>query len=148
MRLSLQKHLILPLTPPEWSLQVDTRHFATAATLLTLQNEQGIVISVEQTEGLLKAEIHFDAKATPIILLAELPDSNAVSLLISNSKSRVALYLNGQLCDEDWTLSSVPLENCVCSECVAEVILSDDVSIQQQYRLNSSAAPVTDIQNW
>jgi len=148
MRLLIQKHLTLPVIPVEWNLQIDYQSAATALTLLTLQNERGTVISISQSEQRIKAEILFDARETPVVLSAELPDTENISLLISNSKSRIALYLNQQLCDEDWTLGNVLLENCVCSECEAQVILHDDFSVEKHYRDSQISLPVTNIQNW
>ncbi|MEO8392882.1 MAG: hypothetical protein ABI700_07805 [Chloroflexota bacterium] len=148
MHLLIEKHLTLPAIPHEWTLQVDYHQASGILALLTLQNEQGTVLSISQTEQFIKAEILFDAKQTPIILLAELPETEAVSLLISNSRSRIALYVNQQLCDEDWTLGSVPLENCICTESDAQIVLGDDFSAENCDLLNSSFSPVTHIQNW
>ena len=139
---------MLPHIPPEWNLQVDYHRLESASTLFTLQNEQGTVVSISQTEQFLKAEIRFDARETPVVLLAELLDAENISLLISNSRSRIAFYLNQQLCDEDWTLGSVLLENCICTECAAQISIHDDFSVEKQYLLNNSFSPVTHIQNW
>ncbi len=148
MRLLIEKHLILPAIPHEWTLQVDSQQSPCISPQLTLQNDQGTVLSISQTEQFIKAEILFDARGTPLILLAQLPDAKAISLLISNSSSRIALYVNQQLCDEDWTLGSVALENCVCTECAAQAVLHDDFLAEESDLDESHFSPVTHIQNW
>jgi len=61
------------------------------------------------------------------VLIGEVADADMVSVLIANSKSRIGLYVNGRLWDEDWPLGSVPLDGCVCTECTATVTIGDDV---------------------
>ncbi len=148
MNLLLEQALTLPLMPPQWNLQVEYQRSADSATLLVLQNENGRVLSITQTEQAVHVEIRFDAKETPIVLIAELPELEAVSLLIANSASRIALYLNQQLCDEDWPLGSVPLENAICAECAVQANFHDDFSIEQGYQHNQGSPLIKNIQNW
>ena len=148
MDLLLQTGLTLPYIPLTWILQLDYQRANGALTLLTLQNEQGNVIALIQTAQTIRAEIFFDAKDTPAVLIGELPEGETVSLLIVNSGSRIALYLNQQLCDEDWPLGSAPLENSTCTECRSSARLHDDFTVEQGYQDNRNLPAVTYIQNW
>ena len=147
MDFPIHNGITLPSVPPEWNLQMDFQR-SEAARLLRLRNEQGSILSISRDGQWLRAEIHFDAKDVPIVLRAELPDIDVVSLLIANSKSRIALYVNGQLGDEDWTLGSVPLAGCVCAEGALEAVISDNFSVEKRSLRDIHPAPVTNIQNW
>ena len=148
MKLFIQEMITLPFIPPEWNLQVDYPRATGTLALLKLRNGDGDILSIIQTEQTIRAEIHFNAKETPVVLVAELPEVDSVSLLIANSSSRIALYLNHQLCDEDWPLGTVLLENCICTEIAAQFSIHDNFSVEQDYQRDQGLPTVTNIQNW
>ena len=140
-----QGHLIEYMSE-KWNIQADcTGCDIKNKRLLSIKNNDRQIVEIVCNDTQIKVSVMFDQKDSPIELMGIPADFNNISILICNTQSRIALYVNENLQDEDWSLGQVPLQASVCDFSLGDWIIHDDFSFNQNYRDISGA--ITNIQN-
>ena len=118
------------------------------------------IIDIFYDCGRVTADILFYGNGVPgmpVRLEAYTCETRAERICVYNTPNRVALYINGNLTDEDWPLGSVPFENSVCEVSAGnwELRSETDEDNGRAHCENITGIPggesggvVTNIQNW
>lgn len=135
---------IIDYTNEKWNIQADCD--IKNGQLLSIKNNGLQIIMISRDNAQIEVSVKFDAKETPVKLIGILENSTNFSILICNTQNRIALYINGELHDEDWPLGKVLLDNSVCEVSSGDWNIHDDFSFNQNYTKKYSE--IKNIQNW
>jgi hypothetical protein len=134
----------------KWNIQADYKDCDVKnKCLLSIKNDGLQVVDIICGDAQIEATIKFDAKDTPVKLTGIPSDFTNLSVLICNTQNRIALYINGELHDEDWPIGKAGLESSVCESSLGDWNIHDDFSFNQNYLKNPGEfSEIKNIQNW
>jgi len=129
----------------KWNIQADYNGCDIRNNkLLSVKNDSREIINIICGDTQIEASILFDARETPINLIGIPADFSNVSVVVCNTQNRIALYINGELYDEDWPLGKVPLENSVCDFLVGECTICEGTPRASR----TTTGEISNIQKW
>lgn len=144
MKWPVQNNKTLQGIPTRWN--IDIPH-VTEGNVLRIVKGESERVKITLSAGQLDAAVTFDAHPeAPVRLQGRAAAGDAV--LICNTENRIALYVNGQLQDEDWPLGVADLNGATCFSTSRSAAIHDDFSFDDRCRTTATGETVHDITSW